>query len=116
MAMFYPRPHAEASLSPGALGVQQRRLQPALAGADVDHEAGGAARCQWFSAGSKKTRSPGPMTSIGPPSRWQTPTPSVTKIVWPCGWVCQAVRAPGVKCASAVANVELAAGAATASM
>jgi hypothetical protein len=23
--------------------------------------------------------------------------PSVTQIVWPCGWVCQAVRAPGVK-------------------
>ena len=22
----------------------------------------------------------------------------MTKIVWPCGWVCQAVRAPGVKC------------------
>ena len=23
--------------------------------------------------------------------------PWVTEIVWPCGWVCQAVRAPGVK-------------------
>ena len=38
----------------------------------------GAAPCQWFSPGSKKTRSPGRMTSTGPPSRWQRPTPSVT--------------------------------------
>jgi hypothetical protein len=57
----------------------------------------GAAPCQWVSPGSKKTRSPGRMTSIGPPSRWQRPTPSVTQIVWPCGCVCHAVRAPGVK-------------------
>jgi hypothetical protein len=56
------------------------------------------------------------MTSTGPPSRWQRPTPSVTKIVWPCGWVCQAVRAPGVKCTSAAAKVDVASGAATASM
>ena len=40
----------------------------------------------------------------------------VTKIVWPCGWVCHAVRAPGVKCTAAAANVEVPAGAATASM
>jgi hypothetical protein len=32
----------------------------------------GAAPCQWFSPGSKTTRSPGLMTSIGPPSRWQS--------------------------------------------
>jgi hypothetical protein len=57
----------------------------------------GAAPCQWFSPGSKKTLSPGRISSIGPPSRRQRPTPSVTKIVWPSGWVCQAVRAPGVK-------------------
>jgi len=37
------------------------------------------------------------MTSIGPPRRWQRPTPSVTQIVCPFGRVCQAVRAPGVK-------------------
>jgi hypothetical protein len=43
-------------------------------------------------------------------------TPSVTKIVWPCGWVCHAVRAPGVKWTAAAANVEVPAGAATASM
>ena len=35
--------------------------------------------------------------SIEPPSRWQSPIPSVTQIVWPCGCVCQAVRAPGAK-------------------
>ena len=32
-----------------------------------------------------------------PPRRWQSPTPSVTQIVWPLACVCQAVRAPGVK-------------------
>jgi hypothetical protein len=37
-------------------------------------------------------------------------------VVWPCGCVCQAVRAPGVKCTSAAAKVELPAAAATASM
>jgi hypothetical protein len=42
--------------------------------------------------------------------------PSVTKIVWPCGCVCQAVRAPGVKWTLAAANVDVPAGAATASM
>ncbi len=76
----------------------------------------GAAPCQWFSPGSKNTRSPGRITSTGPPSRWQRPMPSVTKIVWPCGWVCQAVRAPGVKWTSAAANVELPAATATASI
>src|SRR5206468_2567583 len=30
----------------------------------------GVAPCQWFSPGSKETRSPGRMTSTGPPSRW----------------------------------------------
>src|ERR1051325_10099846 len=45
----------------------------------------GAAPCQCFSPGSKNTRSPGRISSTGPPSRWQRPTPSVTKIVWPCG-------------------------------
>jgi hypothetical protein len=33
----------------------------------------------------------------GSPSRWHRPIPSVTKIVWPAGWVCHAVRAPGAK-------------------
>ena len=44
------------------------------------------------------------------------PDASVTKIVWPCECVCQAVRVPGVKRTSAAANVELPAGAAMASM
>src|SRR2546422_10999629 len=56
-----------------------------------------AAPCQWSSPGSKNTRSPGRITSIGPPRRRQRPMPSVTQTVWPLGWVCQAVRAPGVK-------------------
>src|SRR5215211_8319603 len=37
------------------------------------------------------------------PICWQRPTPSVTQIVWPNGCVCQAVRAPGVKCTLAAA-------------
>src|SRR5207245_1615744 len=41
-------------------------------------EGQGAAPCQWSSPGSKKTRSPGRITSMGPPHRWQRPTPSVT--------------------------------------
>src|SRR5918999_5185255 len=75
-----------------------------------------AAPCQWFSPGSKKTRSPGRMSSIGPPSRWQTPTPSVTQIVWPWGWVCQALRAPGMKCTQAAPTRESSDGAAMVSM
>lgn len=39
----------------------------------------------------------------GPPSRWTQPQPVVTISVWPSGWVCQAVRAPGSKVTSAVA-------------
>src|SRR4029077_18504171 len=57
----------------------------------------GVAPCQWCSPGSKNTRSPGRMTSIGPPRRCARPTPSSTKMVWPFGCVCHAVRAPGVK-------------------
>src|SRR6266536_3221778 len=72
----------------------------------------GAAPCQWFSPGSKKTRSPGRMTSTGPPSRWHRPTPSVTQIVCPFGCVCHAVRAPGVKCTQAAPTREASDGAA----
>src|SRR4029077_9482297 len=57
----------------------------------------GAAPCQWSSPGSKNTRSPGRITSIGPPRRCARPIPSMTKMVWPFGWVCHAVRAAGVK-------------------
>ena len=38
----------------------------------------GAAPCQWFSPGSKKTRYPGRITSTGQSSRWHSPMPSVT--------------------------------------
>src|SRR5207247_129627 len=57
----------------------------------------------------------GRITSTGPPSRWQRPTPSVTQIVCPCGWVCHAVRAPGVKCTPAAPIRDPSDGAATVS-
>jgi hypothetical protein len=37
--------------------------------------------CQCSSFGSKNTRSPGRITSIGPPRRCARPMPSVTQIV-----------------------------------
>src|SRR5450432_2367108 len=55
----------------------------------------GAAPCQCFSLGENQTTSPGRIPSIGPPSRCARPAPAVTISVWPNGWVCQAVRAPG---------------------
>ena len=55
----------------------------------------GVAPCQCFSPGANQTTSPGRMSSTGPPSRWAHPQPHVTIRVWPSGWVCQAVRAPG---------------------
>ena len=39
----------------------------------------------------------------------------MTKIVWPFGWVCQAVRAPGVKWTLLAVHARAAHGAATAS-
>src|SRR5258706_5978037 len=75
-----------------------------------------AAPCQCSSPGSKKTRSPGRMTSMAPPRRWASPTPSTTKIVWPFGCVCQAVRAPGVKWTLLAWTREPSAGAAMVSM
>ena len=74
------------------------------------------APCQCSSPGSKNTRSPGRITSTGPPRRWARPTPSRTKIVWPFGCVCHAVRAPGVKCTQLALRREAPDGAATASM
>src|SRR5436190_1127798 len=55
----------------------------------------GAAPCQCFSLGANETTSPGRISSIGPPSRCARPQPVVTIKVWPSGWVCHAVRAPG---------------------
>src|SRR5438309_1959853 len=57
----------------------------------------GAAPCQCFSPGGNQITSPGRMSSIGPPQRCAQPQPAVTIRVWPSGWVCQAVRAPGSK-------------------
>src|SRR5581483_4187975 len=55
----------------------------------------GAAPCQCFSPGGNQTTSPGRISSTGPPHRCARPQPAVTIRVWPSGWVCQAVRAPG---------------------
>src|SRR5690349_21735725 len=55
------------------------------------------APCQCFSLGAIETTSPGRISSIGPPQRCARPQPAVTIKVWPSGWVCQAVRAPGSK-------------------
>src|SRR6266542_5205014 len=53
------------------------------------------APCQCFSPGGNHTTSPGRICSIGPPQRCARPQPAVTIRVWPSGWVCHAVRAPG---------------------
>ena len=55
------------------------------------------APCQCFSPGGNQITSPGRMSSTGPPQCWAQPLPAVTISVWPSGWVCQAVRAPGSK-------------------
>src|SRR6266571_8946240 len=55
----------------------------------------GVAPCQAFSPGENQTTSPGRISSIGPPSRLTHPQPALTMRVWPRGWVCHAVRAPG---------------------
>src|SRR5919199_1657175 len=55
----------------------------------------GVAPCQCFSPGGNQITSPGRISSIGPPQRWARPQPAVTIRVWPSGWLCQAVRAPG---------------------
>ena len=62
------------------------------------------APCQCFSPGGNQTTSPGRTSSTGPPLRWTQPEPAVMIRVWPSGWVCHAVRAPG-------SNVTLAAAA-----
>src|SRR2546427_1520018 len=54
-----------------------------------------AAPCQCFSPGGIQITSPGRISSIGPPQRCARPQPAVTIRVWPSGWVCHAVRAPG---------------------
>src|SRR3954470_20134037 len=56
----------------------------------------GAAPCQCSSPGGIQTVSPGRRTRTGPPRAWARPRPVRTWSVWPSGWVCHAVRAPGV--------------------
>src|SRR5215216_6726967 len=53
------------------------------------------APCQCFAPGGIQTTSPGWISSTGPPQRCTHPQPDVTIKVWPSGWVCHAVRAPG---------------------
>src|SRR4051794_32641494 len=55
------------------------------------------APCQCFSPGGNQTTSPGRISSTGPASRCTQPRPETTIRVWPRGWVCHAVRAPGSK-------------------
>src|SRR6267378_6359427 len=55
----------------------------------------GMAPCQCFSPGGQWMKSPGRMTLIGPPQLCTHPQPDVTISVWPSGWVCQLLRAPG---------------------
>src|SRR5450830_984811 len=57
----------------------------------------GAAPCQCLVWGGMCTTSPTRISSTGPPQRWMRPTPAVTIRVWPSGWLCQWVRAPGLK-------------------
>ena len=59
--------------------------------------ASGVAPCQCLCSAGHQRMSPEWNSSFGPPSIWVQPTPSVTMSVWPAGWVCQAVRAPGSK-------------------
>src|SRR3954466_10076709 len=57
----------------------------------------GDAPCQCLTPGGNQTTSPGWTSSTGPPSRCTQPLPAVMMRVWPSGWVCQAVLAPGSK-------------------
>src|SRR5438477_2461929 len=58
----------------------------------------GAAPCQCHSPGGVWTVSPARTSRTSPPRACVRPTPSVTWNVWPTGWACHALRAPGAKC------------------
>jgi hypothetical protein len=47
--------------------------------------------------GGHQITSPGRISSLGSPQHWVQPHPEVTIKVWPSGWVCHALRAPGSK-------------------
>src|SRR6185437_1174093 len=59
------------------------------------------APCQCFSPGGQTTTSPARISRLGPSSHFTQPQPAVTISLWPSGWVCQAVRAPGSNVTSA---------------
>jgi hypothetical protein len=82
---------------------------------DVDHEAVGCRAVPVVLARLKEVPVAGPDLFDRAAFALAQADASVTKMVWPCGCVCQAVRAPGVKCTSAAARVDVASGAATAS-
>ena len=78
-------PEARQSPHPGAFRADRRRSVTVLPDSSLCCMAmwtmnrfGGRA-VSVFSPGSKKRRSPGRMTSMGPASRWQRPMPSVTR-------------------------------------
>src|SRR5579863_254916 len=57
----------------------------------------GDAPCQCFSFGGIQTTSPPLISGTLPPNVCTRPQPETTNKVWPSGWVCQWVRAPGSK-------------------
>src|SRR6516225_4288348 len=59
------------------------------------------APCQCLSPGGQTTTSPARISRFGPSAHFTQPHPAVTISLWPSGWVCQAVRAPGSKVTSA---------------
>jgi hypothetical protein len=69
----------------------------ALLHGDVLHAMLGRGAVPVFSSGGIQTVSPADTFRIGPPQVCTCPTPDVMCNVWPSGWVCQAVRAPGSK-------------------
>jgi hypothetical protein len=62
---------------------------------DVRHRRGRRRACQCCSPGGNHTTSPGRISATGPPQRCARSKPAVTIRVWPRGWVCHALRAPG---------------------
>src|SRR5579884_1447802 len=64
------------------------------------------APCQCFSPGGHTTTSPAQISRLAPPQHCTQPQPEVTTNLWPSGWVCQAVRAPGSNVTSALETRE----------
>src|SRR4051812_32463652 len=55
------------------------------------------APCQCLWPGGHQMTSPARISTISSPSHCVQPQPAVTIRVWPRGWVCHALRAPGWK-------------------